>query len=376
MNTRARKCIAAAAAALASLAIAAGPAAATGSSPSPSPATGKKITVPANNVTFALATSNGKTNDGRQVFRYTAKPGETIRDHVIVYNLGRVKGTFAVYAVDAQTSQDGAFTLTTITDKQTGFGSWTRAGKNFLILPGGTSVVVPITITVPKNANPGDIVGGVVVSDVPQRPSITSVQQSLAVATRIGIRTIVRVDGKYRASVKVSGLTTSFTPSLTHAGYGSYTMSWDVENDGNVRVAADRTVDVSALLGGTVLHEERPRLDQILPGDRIHESISIDNVVAGIRLTGSVDAAAVVLEGEVTPEADGVSSNTDWAISWIAVGIVSLTAALLILLVVRLRHRRRSSGSAGGSGGGRHGGNGGGAPTSPAPDLVSSEVSR
>ena len=111
-------------------------------------------------------------------------------------------------------------------------------------IQGGTSVVVPITIRVPKNANPGDIVGGVVVSDVPQRLSITSVQQSLAVATRIGIRTIVRVDGTYRASVKVSGLTTSFTPSLTHPGYGSYTMSWDVENDGNVRVAADRSVDV------------------------------------------------------------------------------------------------------------------------------------
>ena len=103
MNTRALRSIAAAAAALACLAIAAGPAAATDSSPSPSPspATGKKITVPANNVTFALATSNGRTNDGRQVFRYTAKPGETIHDNVIVYNLGRVKGTFAVYAVDA-----------------------------------------------------------------------------------------------------------------------------------------------------------------------------------------------------------------------------------------------------------------------------------
>ena len=374
MNTRALRSIAAAAAALACLAIAAGPAAATDSSPSPSPATGKKITVPANNVTFALATSNGRTNDGRQVFRYTAKPGETIHDNVIVYNLGRVKGTFAVYAVDAQTSQDGAFTLTTITDKQAKFGSWTTAGKNFLVMPGGTSVVVPITIKVPKDANPGDVVGGVVVSDVPQRPSITSVQQALAVATRIGIRTIVRVDGKYRASLKVSGLTTSFTPSLTHPGYGSYTMAWDVENDGNVRVAADRTVDVSALLGGTVLHEERPRLDQILPGDRIHESISIDNVFAGIRLTGSVDAAPVILEGQVTPEADGAASSTDWAISWIAVAVVSLVVALLVLLVVRLRHRRRASGAAGGSGGGRHGGNGGGAPTSPAPERVPSGV--
>jgi hypothetical protein len=210
--------------------------------------------------------------------------------------------------------------------------------------------------------------------DVPLKPSISSVQQALAVATRIGIRTIVRIDGKYRASVKVSGLTTSFTPSLTHPGYGSYTMAWDVENDGNVRVAADRTVDVSALLGGTVLHEERPRLDQILPGDRIHESISIDNVFAGIRLTGSVDAAPVVLEGEVTPETDGVASTTDWAVSWVAVGILSLIAALLVLLIVRLRHRRRASGPAGGSGGGRHGGNGGGTPTSPASDRVPTGV--
>ena len=104
------------------------------------------------------------------------------------------------------------------------------------------------------------------------------------------------------------------------------------------------------------------------------ESISIDNVFAGIRLTGSVDAAPVILEGQVTPEADGAASSTDWAISWIAVAVVSLVVALLVLLVVRLRHRRRASGAAGGSGGGRHGGNGGGAPTSPAPERVPSGV--
>jgi hypothetical protein len=151
-------------------------------------------------------------------------------------------------------------------------------------------------------------------------------------------------------------------------------MSWDVENDGNVRVAADRTVDVSALLGGNVLHEERPRLEQILPGDSIHEEIAVDNVIAGLRLTGSVDAAPVILEGEVTPEADAVTSSTDWAISWIAVAIVSLIAALLIVLVIRIRHRRRASGTTGGSGGGRHGGGGDGSPVSPTSDRVPSGV--
>jgi hypothetical protein len=375
VTTRSHRTLAATAAALACLALGTGPALAAGSSPSPAPTSGaKSLTVPANNITFALATSNGRTNDGRQIFRYTAKPGEVIRDNVIVYNLGKVKGTFAVYGMDAVTTENGSFTLATITDKQKKFGAWTDVSKNFIVLPGGKSIVVPFTITVPKNANPGDVVGGVVVSDVPLRQSINSVQQALSVATRIGIRTVVRVEGTLHASVRVDHLASSFDPSHSRPGYGRYTLSWDVVNDGNVRVSADRAVDIAALLGGTVRHEDRSRLEQILPGDTIHESVSLDNVFAGVRLTGSVSATAVVLEGQVPPEASSVASETVWAISWLAVGLISVVVALLVLLLLRLRHRRSTSGpSQGPGGGGRHAGGGG--PAAPTPERVPAGMS-
>ncbi len=352
MTARMPRRLAALATAAGLLLLGATPAVASGSSPSPTPGAGKQITVPANNVTFAVATSDGTTNDRRQIFRYNAQPGETITDHVIVYNLGTVKGNFVAYTMDAVTSDTGAFTLSTLTEKQQGFGAWARTKKTFFSLAGGQTLVIPFTVTVPKNAVPGDTVGGVVVSDVPQRPEIGSIQQQLAVATRIGLRTVVRVGGELRASLEVTDLTTSFEAVPSTPGYGRLTASWTVTNTGNVRLAARRLVQVQALLGGTLVSNEPARLDQILPGASVRESATFEGVFAGIRLSTSVEATPVVLEGDVVAADPARATDTIWAISWIAVGIISLIVALLTLLVMRLRNRR------GAAGGGAHGGTG------------------
>ena len=343
--------LAAAGLALSSLALAAVPAAAAGSTPSPKPSAsgGKTINVPANAVTFAIAPSNGKTNDGRPTFGYGAKPGEVIRDHVIVYNLGRVKATLVLYPIDAITGADGSFSLSQLTDQQKAFGRWAKFDKNFLVLQGGQSVVVGFTITVPNNANPGDVAGGIVVSDVPKRPNISSVQQQLAVATRVGLRSVVRVDGKLRASLAVNDLTSSFEPNLKTPGFGRLTVSWTVTNDGNVRVGADRHVEVAGPVGGALASSDPTRLASLLPGDSVHESAVFDGVLAPVRLTTTVDAKPVVLEGSVLSQTDGVTSTSSWAISWSGVLLVALIIGLVTLFVLRLRRRRAAAGGSGGA---------------------------
>jgi hypothetical protein len=344
--------LAAAGLALSSLALAAVPAAAAGSTPSPKPSAsgGKTINVPANAVTFAIAPSNGKTNDGRPTFGYGAKPGEVIRDHVIVYNLGRVKATLVLYPIDAITGADGSFSLSQLTDQQKTFGRWAKFDKNFLVLQGGQSVVVGFTITVPKSANPGDVAGGIVVSDVPKRPTISSVQQQLAVATRVGLRSVVRVDGKLRASLAVNDLTSSFEANWKTPGYGRLTVSWTVTNDGNVRVGADQQVEVAGPIGGALASSDPGRLASLLPGDSVHQSAVYENVLAPVRLSTTVDAKPVVLEGEVLSQNDGVTSTSTWAVSWSGVAIITLIGALVTLFLLRLRRRRAA---AGGTGGGR-----------------------
>jgi hypothetical protein len=341
--------LAAAGLALSSLALAAVPAAAAGSTPSPKPSAsgGKTITVPANNVTFAIAPSNGKTNDGRPTFGYEAKPGQVIKDHVIVYNLGRVKATLVLYPIDAMTGADGSFSLTQLTDQQKAFGRWAKFDKNFFVLPGGQSVVVGFTITVPKNANPGDVAGGIVVSDVPKRPTINSVQQQLAVATRIGLRSVVRVDGKLHASLAVNDLTTSFEPNWKTPGFGRLTVSWTVTNAGNVRVGADQHVEVAGPIGGALASSDPSRLASLLPGDSVHQSAVFDSVLAPVRLSATVDAKPVVLEGEVLSQNDGVTSSSTWAISWSGVLLLTLIGALVTLFLLRLRRRRAAAGGTG-----------------------------
>ena len=333
--------LAAAGVALASLALAAAPAAATGSTPSPTPGAGKVITVPADTITFAVATSNGRTNDGRTSFAFESKPGKVLRDSVIVYNLGKVKATLALYPIDGITAADGTFSLAQLTDHQKAFGRWARLSRNVVVLPGGSSVVVPFTVTVPANANPGDVTGGIVVSDVPRRPDVTSVQQQLAVATRIGIRTVVRVQGQLRASLSVDQVTSSFEPNLATPGFGRLTVSWRVTNTGNVGVGAKQAVDVSMPFGLAVASSTPAKLSSILPGDSVVQTSTFDNVFAGVRLTSEVTATPVVLEGQVPDAAAGAASDSIWAVSWIAVGIVTLIVALIVWLVLRLRARGR-----------------------------------
>lgn len=327
--------------ALAGLPLAAAPAAATGSTPSPAPGAGKVITVPADTVTFAVATSNGRTNDGRTAFTFETKPGRVVRDSVIVYNLGKVKATLALYPIDGITASDGTFSLAQLTDRQKAFGRWARLSRNLVVLPGGASVVVPFSVTIPQDADPGDVTGGIVVSDVPKRPNVTSVQQQLAVATRIGIRTVVRVQGRLRASLAVDQVSSSFEPSITTPGFGRLTVSWRVTNDGNVGVGAEQAVGVTMPFGIATASATPARLRSILPGDSVVQTATFENVFAGVRLTSQVTATPVVLEGQVPGAAAGASSDTVWAISWSGVAIVALIVGLLVWLVLRLRSRRR-----------------------------------
>lgn len=320
-------------------------------SPSPSsPAAGKTITVPANNITFAIAASDGRKNDGRTSFAWLAQPGQVIDDHVIVYNLGRVKARFFVYTIDAVTSQDGAFALSQLTDPQSGFGTWASVKPQLVTLAGGQSAVVPVTIRVPENATPGDTAGGVVVSSIPDRPDITTVEQQVAVATRIGIKSVVRVAGDLRASLAVQGLTTTFEPSLTEPGFGRLTATWTVVNDGNVRVEADRSVTVDGLVGGRLVDDTRPVLNSILPGTSITESVTYDHVLAGIKLTTEVTAHPVLLDGDAPVAPDATAQDVQWAISWVLL-LILLAIGLLTWALVR-RLRRRGDGW---SSGGRHG---------------------
>ncbi|CAB4926913.1 unannotated protein [freshwater metagenome] len=308
--------------------------------PTPAPSGGQAMTVPKGTVVFAVGAATGGKADGRPSLGYRVNPGEKVVDSLIIYNLGEKSVRLVVYPVDSATSQDGTFNLSLPSDPQRGVGKWTDIDNRTFVLKGGESTIRKFTVSVPAGVIAGDRVGGIVASTVPDVPSLNEAGQAIKIATRVGIRTVVRVAGEVTPALSVSDLTSSFEASLAKPGFGRLTLTWSLQNTGNVRMGALGRVDVAGALGPGS-SRDLEKIEQILPGDVVNQTVVIDDMPASLRLSSTVNVTPVALEADVTAPQDLTSTTSTWAVSWVLVAAVSLVLGLLIALVKGLRGRRR-----------------------------------
>lgn len=312
--------------------------------PTPAPPGGQTMTVPKGTVVFAVGAATDGKADGRPSLGYRVNPGEKVVDSVIVYNLGEESVRLVVYPVDSATSQDGTFNLSLPSDPQRGIGKWTALDDRTFVLKGGESTIRRFTVTVPANAIAGDRVGGIVASTVPDVPTLNAAGQAIKVATRVGIRTVVRVAGEVTPALTVSDVSSSFEASTTKPGFGRLSLTFSLKNAGNVRLGALSRVDVSGALGPGATRD-LAKLEQILPGDIVKQTVVFDDMPASLRLTSTVSVTPIALEADVTAPPEVTASSTTWAVSWPLAALLALIVGLLIGLVLLLRRRRPSAGA-------------------------------
>jgi hypothetical protein len=95
-------------------------------------------------------------------FVFGGQPGGTIADKVRVTNTGTVRGTAALYAVDATTGQtSGAVYLSRTAPKQE-VGAWVTLSVAQVTLNPGQSQTIAFQVAVPQSARPGQHLGGIV----------------------------------------------------------------------------------------------------------------------------------------------------------------------------------------------------------------------
>src|SRR5581483_4024941 len=91
-----------------------------------------------------------------------------LQDHVAIVNIGLSPLALDVYPTDAVNAADGSFTLLPKTHHSVDVGSWVTlripGGATRVTVPPRSLVVVPVTLSVPRNASPGDHSGGIVAS--------------------------------------------------------------------------------------------------------------------------------------------------------------------------------------------------------------------
>ncbi len=267
---------------------------------------------------------------------YELDPGATVQDSITVYNYGNVALNFQIYATDAVNNDVGAFDLLAGGDQPTDVGSWIDVGQTTLTVPAGTEVTLPITITVPADASPGDHVGGILASSPVAGTGPDG--KSVTVDRRTGTRVYLRVTGPVQPDLAVETVETSYEPSLNPLD-GTATVTYRIRNRGNVRLGGVPKVTVSGPFGvakQTVVEDE---VEELLPGEDVEFTTTFEGVPGSAVAFTSVELGAPDDVDEANYEASGRSGFA------LAPPVTLLALALAVFLALRarrayLRHRR------------------------------------
>lgn len=229
---------------------------------------------------FTLTPAGANNEPGtsnRPDLSYTADPGSTIQDAVTVFNLGTEQLTFRVYATDGRNADDGSFALLGGDETPTDVGSWfTFAQDNVTVAP-GMATTIPVTITIPASADPGDHIGAVLASS--KALSTDGKGAAVVLDRRTGTRIYLRVNGAIRPELAVEKLNVEYH-SKANPLDGSATVSYQIKNRGNVRLRGSSVLSMSGPfgLGGTSAPQRE--VPELLPGQGMTVTEEISGVPA------------------------------------------------------------------------------------------------
>ncbi|TPW13468.1 MAG: hypothetical protein FD127_2003 [Acidimicrobiaceae bacterium] len=277
--------------------------------------------------------ADGDQAGSRPNLAYQVDPGTVIEDTVIVYNLGNVPMRFRIYATDAFNNDDGEFDLLPGEDVPVDVGSWVTLAQQDMVLPPGKQAVVPITITVPVDATPGDHVGAIVASNV--AVSDNGDGQVVNVDRRTGTRMYIQVGGPLIRELAVTDLQTTYDGTANPLS-GTADVTFRVENRGNVRLGGTPIVQVSGPLGIAKRAVTLPPLTELLPGQDVTLTAKLDDVPA-LLLAFTTVRIEPVEDAEVGGVETAIGKDRTLALP---VGVLLLLAALLLAWMARRAYRR------------------------------------
>jgi len=295
---------------------------------------------------FGLGPANKTRIDGRPFFNWGSSPGGHFTDHVAIVNFGATAVTLHVFASNAAITTNGTTSFLPPGKSVGGPTSWITIhfpnNSAFLHLAPRTKVILKITVTIPKNAPPGDHEGAVIAA-------LTSVIQSkhhfkVHFVQQVADRIITRITGKPNPSLSVVDMHVSYHDPVNPIATAPATVSFVVKNNGNELLGGKATVSVQGLLGSTETAKVPLTVPILQPGASDQLTATVTGVYPEFWMTAKVSIQPLVVEGYVDTGLTTYGGQAGFfAVPWIPFGIVILLIAGALATWLRRRRRRRAS---------------------------------
>lgn len=192
---------------------------------------------------IGIAPANPKVGNlrSRSIFIHTLKGGETVEDGVRVFNYTKEPRTVKIDAVDSVAAVDGSFSCKQNSEKKTDVGQWIQLSQNEVVVQPGESEAVSFTITVPKDAGPGEHGACITAQDTKNTGS--KKEGGIALGFRNAIRVAITVPGKIVKQLTIQKV------EIDRNEKGNYTVSPVSKNTGNVSLDVTTRVQLRSVFG-------------------------------------------------------------------------------------------------------------------------------
>lgn len=286
--------------------------------------------------TWSVVPANADGPDGRSVIDIELAGGQQVTDHIAVINRSTQPVDFAIDANDGYLTSKGYFDMRPSDAKPVDGGSWIEVPDKVTIAAGATAVV-PVTVSIPQNATPGDHPAGVTAS-------IDTISGQVRVQNRVGVRVNIRVTGSFVAKVNVTGIHAGYTWSWNPFTAGTVEVTYTLANAGNVRLAPDSRILTSTFAGENGWDDtSEAKAREIMPGG----SRTFTARVTGTWPLGPIGTTIMAIPSPAGKPLPGVTAErvaidtTVWAIPWPQLALLALLVLVVIAIRVTSARRRR-----------------------------------
>ena len=298
--------------------------------PVPETATATDTGIPAASAVYDVFQLEGEQDFGDFVvgpgkFDLTVAPGETETVEILVTNRSGIEKVFTLTTED-MTGSDDLDSPTVLLGDDVGpytLKDYLSVPANKFVIAPGERVTVPITVSLPADAEPGGRYGRLLVQTASTGAPAGNTP-SAAVVSRIAVLFFVSTPGELDRSGELVDFVT--VPKKTYFSSGPITFGLVYENTGTVHTNPAGEITIHNMFGQEVGYLE------VLPWFSLPQSLRLREVEwERASLLGRYTAEARVYRG--FGETIDTKTITFWVIDWTILAITTGVLAMCIVLV-------------------------------------------